>query len=94
MFEEFLSTAPSEASYDSVRQSVVILMGTLAKHLDIDNPKVKPIVARLIEALSTPSEEVKAFAELKNVISRDIWGIPEILIGIWSSFLLDELDIF
>ena len=59
MFEEFLTSAPSTASNDAVRQSIVILMGSLAKHLDKDNPKVKPIVAQLISALSTPSQEVR-----------------------------------
>jgi hypothetical protein len=34
LLEEFLQEAPRLASYDSVRQNVVILMGTLAKHLD------------------------------------------------------------
>uniref|UniRef100_A0A665VTG2 GCN1 activator of EIF2AK4 n=1 Tax=Echeneis naucrates TaxID=173247 RepID=A0A665VTG2_ECHNA len=46
VFEEFLKNAPQDASYDSVRQSVVILMGSLAKHLDKNDPKVKPIVAK------------------------------------------------
>ena len=59
VFEEFLTSAPSTASNDAVRQSIVILMGSLAKHLDKDNPKVKPIVAQLISALSTPSQEVR-----------------------------------
>ena len=58
VFEDFLSNAPGTASYDAVRQSIVILMGSLAKHLDKDNPKVKPIVGQLISALSTPSQEV------------------------------------
>lgn len=58
VFEEFLKNAPQDASYDSVRQSVVILMGSLAKHLDKNDPKVKPIVAKLITALSTPSQQV------------------------------------
>lgn len=58
VFEEFLKNAPQDASYDSVRQSVVILMGSLAKHLDKSDPKVKPIVAKLITALSTPSQQV------------------------------------
>ena len=58
MFEQFLADAPDTASYDTVRQSVVILMGSLAKHLDKDDPKVKPIVAKLIETLSTPSQQV------------------------------------
>lgn len=59
VFEEFLKNAPQDASYDSVRQSVVILMGSLAKHLDKSDPKVKPIVAKLITALSTPSQQVR-----------------------------------
>ncbi|KAJ8414754.1 hypothetical protein AAFF_G00022770 [Aldrovandia affinis] len=59
VFEEFLKDAPQDASYDSVRQSVVILMGSLAKHLDKSDPKVKPIVGKLIAALSTPSQQVQ-----------------------------------
>ena len=58
VFEDFLSLAPDSESFDAVRQSVVILMGSLAKHLDKDDPKVKPIVAKLIETLSTPSKQV------------------------------------
>ena len=58
VFEDFLVQAPDTASFDAVRQSVVILMGSLAKHLDKDDPKVKPIVAKLIETLSTPSQQV------------------------------------
>ncbi|XP_061459241.1 stalled ribosome sensor GCN1 [Rhineura floridana] len=59
VFEEFLKNAPNDASYDAVRQSVVILMGSLAKHLDKSDPKVKPIIAKLIAALSTPSQQVQ-----------------------------------
>ncbi len=61
VFEDFMAQAPDTASFDSVRQSVVILMGSLAKHLDKDDPKVQPIAAKLIEALSTPSEQVSRF---------------------------------
>lgn len=53
-----MKDAPNDASYDAVRQSVVVLMGSLAKHLDKSDPKVKPIVAKLIAALSTPSQQV------------------------------------
>ncbi|XP_038061522.1 eIF-2-alpha kinase activator GCN1-like [Patiria miniata] len=59
VFEKFLDEAPNTSSYDAVRHSVVILMGSLARHLDKDDPKVKPIVAKLIEALSTPSQQVQ-----------------------------------
>ena len=58
IFEDFLGQAPDTASFDVVRQSIVILMGSLAKHLDKDDPKVKPIVAKLINTLSTPSQQV------------------------------------
>ena len=66
VFEGFLHNTPVSRAYDPVRQSIVILMGNLAKHLDQDNPKVKPIVAQLIHALSTPSQEVIAFYKFVN----------------------------
>lgn len=58
MFDNFMDQAPDNSSYDAVRQSVVILMGTLARHLDKDDPRVKPIIIKLVEALSTPSQQV------------------------------------
>jgi len=59
VFEEFLDKAPDSGSFDAVRQSVVILMGSLARHLERDDRKVKPIVGKLIDALSTPSQQVQ-----------------------------------
>lgn len=59
LFENFLQDAPKDATYDSVRQNVVILMGTLAKHLDKDDPKVAPIIGKLVQALQTPSQQVQ-----------------------------------
>merc|ERR1719357_1225606 len=59
VFEEFLDNAPSDSSYDIVRQSVVILMGGLARHLEKDDPKVRPIIGKLINALATPSQQVQ-----------------------------------
>lgn len=59
VFEKFLNTAPNHASYDAVRQSVIILMGSLAKHLEHSDPKIKPIVVKLVEALHTPSQQVR-----------------------------------
>ncbi|XP_061672508.1 stalled ribosome sensor GCN1 [Syngnathoides biaculeatus] len=80
VFEEFLKNAPQDASYDAVRQSVVILMGSLAKHLDKNDPKVKPIVAKLITALSTPSQQVQesvasCLPPLVPAIKEDAAGI-------------------
>ena len=58
MFEEFLKNAPLTAEYDVVRQGVIIMMGTLAKHLETSDRRVEPIVLQLLNALSTPSQEV------------------------------------
>ncbi|XP_029296590.1 LOW QUALITY PROTEIN: eIF-2-alpha kinase activator GCN1 [Cottoperca gobio] len=85
VFEEFLKDAPQDASYDSVRQSVVILMGSLAKHLDKNDPKVKPIVAKLITALSTPSQQVQesvagCLPPLVPAIKEDAAGIVKNLL--------------
>ncbi|XP_031705252.1 eIF-2-alpha kinase activator GCN1 isoform X2 [Anarrhichthys ocellatus] len=85
VFEEFLKDAPQDASYDSVRQSVVILMGSLAKHLDKSDPKVKPIVAKLITALSTPSQQVQesvagCLPPLVPAIKEDAAGIVKNLL--------------
>ncbi|KAI4488580.1 hypothetical protein M0802_011470 [Mischocyttarus mexicanus] len=59
VFEDFMDKAPKIGSFDSIKQSVVILMGSLARHLDKDDPRIKPIVMRLIAALSTPAQQVQ-----------------------------------
>ena len=60
LFENVLKETPTTLDYDTVRHSVVILMGCLAKHLDKTDPKVKPIVLKLIDTLNTPSQEVSS----------------------------------
>ncbi|UJR36911.1 hypothetical protein I4U23_029624 [Adineta vaga] len=60
IMEDFLKEAPKTADYDSVRQSVVILMGKLAKDMDKDSTKVKNILGQLISTLKTPSQQVQA----------------------------------
>ena len=40
VFEQFLDMAPDTSAHDTIRQSVIILMGCLARHLDKDDPKV------------------------------------------------------
>lgn len=59
VFENFLDKAPKSSNFDNIRQAVVILMGSLARHLDKDDDRVQPIVKRLLAALSTPSQQVQ-----------------------------------
>lgn len=59
VFESFLDKAPNNSSFDNIRQAVVILMGSLARHLEKDDKKIGPIVTRLLAALSTPSQQVQ-----------------------------------
>ncbi|XP_067931600.1 stalled ribosome sensor GCN1-like [Watersipora subatra] len=59
VLEKTLTTLPDTASYDVVKQGVIVMMGNLAKHLDKDDARVKPIVAKLISSLSTPSQQVQ-----------------------------------
>ncbi|XP_067000438.2 stalled ribosome sensor GCN1-like [Anabrus simplex] len=59
LFEEFLDKAPDCASLDPTRQAVVLLMGSLARHLNKEDPRIMPIVHKLLEALSTPSQQVQ-----------------------------------
>eukprot|EP01114_Cavostelium_apophysatum_P005269 TRINITY_DN1605_c0_g1_i7.p1 TRINITY_DN1605_c0_g1~~TRINITY_DN1605_c0_g1_i7.p1 ORF type:complete len:2557 (-),score=707.41 TRINITY_DN1605_c0_g1_i7:133-7803(-) len=57
-FENYLNR-PDNATQDRVRESVVIFVGTLAKHLGPADPKVGQIVDKLIDTLRTPSESVQ-----------------------------------
>ncbi|XP_044271833.1 eIF-2-alpha kinase activator GCN1 [Tribolium madens] len=59
VFDNFMSKSTKSAHLDAVKQAVVILMGSLARHLDKDDERIKPIVLRLIQALSTPSQTVQ-----------------------------------
>jgi hypothetical protein len=69
IMEDFLKEAPKTADYDFVRQSVVILMGKLAKDMDKDSTKVKNILGQLIATLNTPSQQVN---EIKKRIFVNI----------------------
>ncbi|KAH3713746.1 hypothetical protein DPMN_073548 [Dreissena polymorpha] len=65
VIEKFLASPQGAAICDAVRKNIAILNGTLAKHLDKDDPKVRIIVKQLISALSSPSQEV---TELKTLL--------------------------
>ncbi|XP_045475078.1 eIF-2-alpha kinase activator GCN1 [Harmonia axyridis] len=59
VFDKFMGTSSKQAHFDAVKQAVVILMGSLARHLDEDDNRIKPIVTRLVQALNTPSQTVQ-----------------------------------
>eukprot|EP00884_Botryococcus_braunii_P017378 jgi/Botrbrau1/4323/Bobra.0232s0015.1 len=48
-----------EETYDRVRTGAVVFLGTLARHLQPSDPKVRSILATLMEVLTTPSGEVQ-----------------------------------
>lgn len=60
MFEKHISTNTdgSEAS-DYVKEAVVILLGRIARHMEIGDARIPSVVSRLTEALKTPSEQVQ-----------------------------------
>lgn len=60
VFEKFMDTAPKSSKFDAVRQCVVLLVGSLARHLEPTDERIKPITMRLIGALNTPSQQVRA----------------------------------
>ncbi|KAI0688462.1 ARM repeat-containing protein [Cytidiella melzeri] len=60
IFEDYLARSqPADETSDYIKEAVVILFGRLAKHLDPKDARVTNIVERLIEALSTPAEQVQ-----------------------------------
>lgn len=42
-----------------MRQCVVLLVGSLARHLGSDDARIRPIALRLVAALNTPSQQVQ-----------------------------------
>jgi hypothetical protein len=48
-----------EAHSDLVREGVVVLLGTLARHMLVGDPKRRAVLETLLEVLATPSEAVQ-----------------------------------
>lgn len=48
-----------EERADLVREGVVVLLGTLARHMPAGDPKRRAVLETLLEVLSTPSEAVQ-----------------------------------
>lgn len=57
LIESNLDQPGDTAHSDRVRESCVVLMGCLARHIDPKDARVKSIFATLLDALSTPSEK-------------------------------------
>ncbi|KAJ3118798.1 translational activator of GCN4 [Phlyctochytrium bullatum] len=59
-FSSFLSQpAGASKTHDNIRESVVILLGTAARHLESSDKLIPEVVERLVETLKTPSEAVQ-----------------------------------
>lgn len=56
------ASAEQEARQDKIREGAILLLATLARHLVPEDPKVKDIIQRLVDILSTPSEGVQKAA--------------------------------
>eukprot|EP00456_Euglypha_rotunda_P089855 TRINITY_DN9347_c0_g1_i2.p1 TRINITY_DN9347_c0_g1~~TRINITY_DN9347_c0_g1_i2.p1 ORF type:complete len:169 (+),score=29.66 TRINITY_DN9347_c0_g1_i2:34-507(+) len=60
MFEEALEKkykVPKDTE-DRVKEGIVILMGTIARHMPHDSPKIGKVVDSLVGALKTPSYKI------------------------------------
>ncbi|GAA5827172.1 hypothetical protein JCM11251_001152 [Rhodosporidiobolus azoricus] len=87
IFEDFLGR-PSTGNEveDLITESLVILFGRLARHLDPKDPRVKTVIGRLVEALRTPSEVVQAavcdcLPPLIRVIKDDVPDLADQLLN-------------
>lgn len=55
--------SPEGAAHsDRVREGAVLLLGTMARHLVPEDPKVRDIIEKLLHVLATPSESVQRAA--------------------------------
>lgn len=55
IFESFLSTSNDVV----MKENVVILYGSLARHLEPNDPRIRTIAERLLTSLQTPSEDLQ-----------------------------------
>lgn len=57
--QNFLNKPAKTAEDDNLRKNVIVLLGTMGKHLDPSDAQLKTILAQLIQALNTPSQVVQ-----------------------------------
>eukprot|EP00123_Amoebidium_parasiticum_P018627 comp24257_c0_seq1/m.44983 comp24257_c0_seq1/g.44983 ORF comp24257_c0_seq1/g.44983 comp24257_c0_seq1/m.44983 type:complete len:2647 (-) comp24257_c0_seq1:496-8436(-) len=83
IFENYMDTpAPASEVHDHIRESVIICVGSLAKHLAPTDPKIPPTINKLVAALKTPSQQVqeavaKCLPPLIQAIKADAGGLCE-----------------
>ncbi|GAA6024607.1 hypothetical protein JCM11491_006044 [Sporobolomyces phaffii] len=87
LFEDFLARpSTGDQVHDYITEALVILFGSLARHLDPKDPRVKTVIGRLVEALKTPSEVVQAavcdcLPPLIKVIPDDVPDLADQLLN-------------
>lgn len=89
LFDDYLDQPPkSLGKHDLIRESVVILMGTLARNMDSSDERIPQIITTLLETLTTPSESVQiAVAQcLPHLIKLDPKATSK-----WSALLMHSL---
>jgi len=90
MFEHHLAGPPptSEAA-DFIQEAVVVLFGRVARHLDLSDPRLPTILARLVEALKTPSEQVQY--AVADCLAPLVKATPRSFASQLANQLLDDL---
>ncbi len=96
--QELLDTSPgaarsslaaaSEAGRDWQREGCIVLLGSTAKHLSKDDPKVVKTIDTLIEALQTPSESVqRAVAKCLPALAKMVKDLPDRVSALFTTVL-------
>ncbi|CAH8498798.1 unnamed protein product [Schistosoma turkestanicum] len=75
ILENYVNKAPNVPELDSVRQSILILTGSLSQHLDTSDPRVGTIFNRLLNTLNFPSDLVQQAVE--DCLASLIGKLPE-----------------
>lgn len=64
--ESCMQSAANTHEADTIRQSIVVLMGTLAKHMDKENPKVRETLTSHADSLSPSTHEEESGYEAEG----------------------------
>lgn len=87
IFDSYLAKPAGDSdTHDRIRENVVILLGTLARHLDVSDLLIPDVIGKLMETLKTPSEAVQvAVSEclppLVKMIPKSAEGLLEQLLA-------------